>query len=231
MRRLALRSLRTVDARRPRRPRPDPAGASRCPQAARDPRAPSARPRSSRPAATWRSRCCWPPRRSHPGRAVGRQRHPRPRVRATARLADGARGVVRGDLRRARRRGAERAVLRDRDADPRHRATSTARRRARGSTSRPATACSSSSAARRPSAGSTRAVAEALAAARRARHRHPRHRRRRATPRRSRDREALPDRPARRATGRTRSCATRCWPRSPPRTWSSAGPARRRWPR
>ena len=44
-------------------------------------------------------------------------------------------------------------------------------------------------------------------------------------------REALPERLRAAATGRTRSCATRCSPRSRRPTWSSGGPARRRWPR
>ena len=44
------------------------------------------------------------------------------------------------------------------------------------------------------------------------------------------EREALPERSAV-ATGRIRSCATRCCPRWPPPTSSSGGRARRRWPR
>ena len=167
----------------------------------------------------------------HPGRDVGRQRHPRPRGPGDGSPGRRARGVVRGDLPRRSRGRAGPAVLRDRDAHPRHSSTidrEAARARldvaaGRAGAARlrrlagrpPASTPPSPRRCRGSSSGSTvihvtgdDGYAAALAG-----------------------REALPAASRATATGRTRSCATRCWPPWPPRTSSSAGPARRRWPR
>ena len=161
---------------------------------------------------------------------VGRQRHPRPRVRATARLADGARGLVRGDLRALAGAAPGRPCyvtgtpIRDVGAiGPR-------RGPGRGWASPPdervLLVFGGSQAVRRFNA----AVAEAL----------PRLVERVTVIHVTGDdgyaaalagREALPEPSRAAATGRTRSCATRCWPRSRRPTSSSAGPAHRRWPR
>ena len=69
------------------------------------------------------------------------------------------------------------------------------------------------------------------AAAGRAGHGHPRDRRRRLCRGAGRTARRCPSDRARRATGRIRSCATRCCRRWRPPTWSSGGPAPRRWPR
>ena len=91
--------------RRPPRARPDPTGRCPCPQAPASCCSLAARPRSSRPAATSRSRSCSRPRLLRipsvlwegnvvPGRSV----------RFVARLGDRARGELRGDGRGARPR-------------------------------------------------------------------------------------------------------------------------------
>ena len=143
-------------ARRPRRARPDPPrrlGAAGDRHARRG--APGGHLHDRRlrgdPGADGRGRAC--ASRSSCGTATS---SPGRSVRATARLADGARGLVRGDLRRAPRRRARRCPcyltgtpIRDtRDVD-REAARDAAGR------PRPASACCWSSAARRPSAGST----------------------------------------------------------------------------
>ena len=130
-------------------------------------------------------------------------------VRATARLADVARGLVRGHLRGARRRRAGPALLRHRHADPRHRASRPRRGPAAARTSPPGERVllvfGGSQAVRRFNA----AVAEAL----------PRLVERVTVihvtgddgyaGRAGRPRGAARGRP-RAATARTRSCATRC---------------------
>ena len=113
----------------------------------------------------------------HPGRAVGRQRHPGPRVRATARLADVHRGLVRGDLRGAGVGRAGRPCYVT-GTPIRDTSRSTARRPARlgiPAGARVLLIFGGSQAVRRFNA----AVAEALPRAGRAGRRHPRHRRRR----------------------------------------------------
>ena len=220
-RRLALRSLRSVERQRPRRPRPAPA---RCVRAAgggharppttrrdlhdrrlrRDPGRCWRRPRSGIPVVLWDGNVI-------PGRAV----------RATARLADVARGLVRGDVRGpARPRRA--AVLRDGHADPRHAAIdrAAARERLGIPPERPGAAD-----LRRLAGGPSlqRRRRRRPAASRRAGHRHPRHRRGRLRGGAGRARGAARGRP-RRATGRIRSCATTCSPRSRPPTSSSGAP-------
>ena len=166
-----------------------------------------------------------------PGRPLGGQRRPGPERPGDRRAWPTALAVSFEATCAALARPPGRAVLRDRHADPRHSRTSTARPPgARLGDRRRASGSCSSSAGRRPSAGSTtpsprrcRALVERVA-------RHPRHRRRRVRRGAGRPRGAARG-AARAATGRTRSCATRCWPRSRPRTSSSGGPARRRWPR
>ena len=154
LRRLALRSLRTVDLSRPRRPRPDPAGASRCRRRRRS--SPRWRPggdlhdrRLRRdPGAAWPRRALRIPVVLWEGNVV-----PGRSVRATARLADAIAVSLRGDRARARRAGTPCYVtgtpIRDAGRDRPRGGARAARtcRRTRG--------CCWSSAARRPCAGST----------------------------------------------------------------------------
>ena len=119
LRRLAARSLRTTEARRPRRPRSRSGSAFSVPQATailveraaggglHDRRLRGrARPAGRRPAAD-------------PGRAVGRQRHPRPGGAGDGAPGRRAGGLVRGDVPGARIGRAGTALLRHRHADPR----------------------------------------------------------------------------------------------------------------
>ena len=213
---------------RPRRPRPDPPRRCPCPRPRRSSPA-SGRPRSSRPAATSRSRRSWPPRRCGSRSSSGTATSSRAgRSGCTARLADAIAVVARGD--RTGARPGRRAVVPDRDADPRRRPRSTAARRGPGSSSRPTRRVmlifGGSQAVRRFNA----AVTDALPRLVERGHDPARRPATTATRRRSPRASACP--PTRsRATGRTRSCATRCCRRSSPRTSSSGGPARRRWPR
>ena len=137
LRRLAARSLRTTDARRARRARSAPPRRSR----SRRRRRILARGAAGRGVHDRRLRGDPGPdgRRpaAHPGRAVGRQRHPRPRRAGDGAAGRRAGGVVPGHLPGARLGRAGTALLRHRHADPRRRRRSTARRPGSGWTSRP----------------------------------------------------------------------------------------------
>ena len=166
----------------------------------------------------------------HPGDPVGRQRHPRSRRTSDRAAGDRAGGVVRGDLRGPVLGGARSAVLPDRHPDPGYPRRGPRGRPCAGSAIDPSERVllvfGGSQAVRRFNA----AVSGALPRARRAGHRAPCRGRGRLCRGRLPNARPCP-RPFAVATGRTRSCATRCSRRWPRPTWSSGGPGRPRWPR